>query len=243
MRKAITRVGFTIAGELLGTALWSMIDEQFVADNRDWFFVVGLAIAVLVYFSDRFKLVRRDHVQLAPPGAADGALAEPGRRRRNLVPLYKALHWIAKDSVWAEEYAGDDGQWVVALRGAFQRALSLGEVTAFGYRQISVWVLEGGLSKLEPEFWSDAQLDISHISAFHPPRQANKGPLRYDFIEVDFDEVKAAFPPRSRQARDERRSPVERIGYDEMWATQDANYGRALINARLTPGERFYREE
>lgn len=164
--------------------------------------------------------------------------------RRELVPLHRALQYVARDSKWAEDYVGDDTDWVVALTKAFQRALSLGEIAAFAYRQLHHRVLEDGITKLDPAFWISATMDLSHLAAFHPPKRAHNDGMKYDFIEVDMHEVRRAFPPRSKAATISGRSPIERIGnYDMLWSEQETNYTKALADARLTPGQRFYQDE
>jgi hypothetical protein len=210
--------------------------------------LAGLGAATLLFFlwhlllAAPYQLWRETNARATDAEAKVARLE--GRRGPNLVPLYKALHWVARDSVWAENYQGGDTKWVIALGKVFQRALSLGQITAFAYRELHVWVLEPGLTKLESDFWITAELDISHIAAFHPPRRAQSGNLKYDFIEVDFDQVRAIFPPRSPQAAADKQSPVERIGdYSPHWAQQDAHYAKALADCHLTQGERFYRND
>ena len=165
-------------------------------------------------------------------------------KRRRLIPLHRALQYVARDSIWAASYDAPDTNWVIGLRTAFQRELSHGTITAFGYKEISTWVLEPGVTKLDPDVWRQASLDISHLAGVHPPKRVQVDYDHYDYIEVDLDEVKTVFPPRSKAAAKGGKSPVERIGnYEQLWAEQERKYEEAMKNRHLTPAERFYKDD
>jgi hypothetical protein len=170
------------------------------------------------------------------------AQMEPARRR--LTPLHRALQYVARDSAWAASYDAPDTNWVTNLTTAFQRELSHGHIAAFGYKELHTWVLEPGVTELTKDFWRQASMDLSHLAAFHPPKQARANGECFDFIEVDMDDVRKVFPPRSKGDSKAGKSPVERIGnYGELWAEQDRKYQIALKDRHLTTAERFYKDD
>jgi len=175
--------------------------------------------------------------------------------KRNLVPLYKVVQWIAKNSIWAENYSGEDDAWVIALTDELQTSLSLGEVESVGYLRVQDY-LDGGLTEIAKEEWKSPQWDTSSFSLPIPIvsiRRARYGEQQtggYLDVRLNEKQVKEKWPRRSFKARLFKQSPIERIeksipkndggGYKALFRQQDENYPKTLGWLKLPTAERFY---
>ena len=154
------------------------------------------------------------------------------------LPLYRAVRWIAADSVWAAEYPAErDHNWVSQVDIEFQSALSTGRLRAWGFYKPYLGDSDSGLSEIPLDYWRKAQWNSHQMVHQEPPthvwRNSGDGGGQYRRVVVDGAEVRRLWPRRSMWAIWTGRSPIDRIskkagggGYKDIWRRQDEYYDR-----------------
>jgi hypothetical protein len=149
------------------------------------------------------------------------------------VPLYEALRYISRDSVWASRQEPDrreDEKWAIRHREEVLRQLTLGRLRTWG-RQIA-GERRHGLSEIGTAFWGRADhfepfsimMDNSTEHTVHTVTGSAFSNIRFLRTELEY-----VWPRRPFWDALLRRSPVERTGLDKEWKRQDSiNDARAI---------------
>ena len=149
------------------------------------------------------------------------------------VPLYKAIQWIARDSVWAASYAEADDEWAERAQRVLVSALSMGQIGSTGIKKV-VGYTNAGLTEIPKEEWQRAELITKNLSFEIPvaemrlPRYTEQDPGMYVDPRVDRNAMRRLWPRRSLLARWRRNSPVERLDLVSLFEKQDQWYPYAL---------------
>lgn len=145
------------------------------------------------------------------------------------MPLHRALRWVARDSVWAAAYRGDDREWVEAVKLEFLSRWHLGRFEMVGVDSAGT----GGSNYLPPAMKGSSDFNAHYMEGEEPPThiwnaeyRTKDGRLRCFYnVCVDSRDIKATWPRRHLFARIARRSPIERLNkYDQIFVLQDRWY-------------------
>ena len=156
-----------------------------------------------------------------------------GKSRDDWVPFYKAIQWIARDSVWAASYAEKDDEWPERAQRLLVSALSMGQIGSTGIKKV-VGYTDAGLTEIPKEEWQRAGLITKNLSFEIPvaemrlPRYTEQDPGMYVDPRVDRNAMRRLWPRRSLLARWRRNSPVERLDLGSLFEKQDQWYPYAL---------------
>lgn len=201
------------ANDWIGTAFalgWSNMD-------RLWFVIPVLSLFAiyicLLWFSGRDR----------PNGNAS-------RTPNPDMPLHAALRWIARDSVWAENYPiARDDEWVRRVDQEFRSKWKIGRIEIFGCRGD----INAPIEHLVPAMKDTGEYLAHNLVSDEPPthmwsdtfRDSNGRVIVYYRVHLDSRDIKKIWPKRSFWSKIRRKSPIERIGgYEEIFRKQDEYY-------------------
>ena len=147
------------------------------------------------------------------------------------MPLHEAARYLARDSGWAARYPCKlDDDWITRVNQELMSKLNMKHVYAFGIYKADGKASESGAKEIPFEFFPHAKWYSCHLCTDDPPshmwRDSEHGGGVFRRVKLNKGQVEKAWPRRSAWQRFRRKSPVERINYDEIFRNQDESYQR-----------------
>lgn len=149
------------------------------------------------------------------------------------MPLHQVCRWIARDSVWASQYAWPDDQWPLRVQAELFSRWQMGHIEMMGIERTGT----GATNYLPPAMKGSSEFEAHKLVLSEPPHDVwSEQVLSQDgiprvFYEVRLDQrdVLAVWPKKSVLDRLRGKSPIERLGdYGDIFRQQDEWYAGNL---------------